>query len=731
VAALLTGAPARAADPVGPVLTAVSIDTTSLGPGQVAQLHYTATSADPLASVGYAYSGAAGSPIYPVTTDSSVSPALDGTVPVSFPQGARNADATLDRVVLTDTQGRSSTWKYDGAVTYAGGASGPATHQVSFTPATVTLSGFTEDRQAPVLNSIALASPSTLTVGDTLTLRYDVTDASLLAQLSVTLTNSLANTSRQLRLRAPDVPATGTVSAAIDNTWANGSWSVRSVQLNDRYLQYSSFGAGGPVDVGAVAFTVSGSTADYEPPVLTSIGPLPKLVARGGTIAIPYSTTDASGVVGGLTVRLRNANGSRFSVLASNLPLSGTLAGPVDLPVGTDLGTYWVEQVTLAEGSERRTYDDLGHQYQNGVRVADHAFDLAHLTTVVGTPPYPVSWAQATAGERALTVVWQRADTTFAPVTSYTITVSPSGRTLTVGPTWTRVTVTGLSNFTAYTATIRANSALGPSAPTSPAAVVPRPHGTRLIAPGDYSGDGHNDLLAQSPSGVLYLFRGNGRGGFASRGTPIARSFGATRILVPRTDPRGGVLSNIFWGVNYSGALQEFSPYLPLDPATAWPMSTGWSGMAKVVCPGDWSGDGYPDIFAIRDNGDLYYYRNVPTTDHLASGVRLGRGWGGYRQVLGAGDQNGDHHSDVLGLRSDGTLWLFPGNGRGGFARGGYKIGSGYGGARTMLSTDWNGDGRPDLLTVDSRGYLRWYAGTGHGHFTAKGVIGSGWGGYL
>lgn len=48
-----------------------------------------------------------------------------------------------------------------------------------------------------------------------------------------------------------------------------------------------------------------------------------------------------------------------------------------------------------------------------------------------------------------------------------------------------------------------------------------------------------------------------------------------------------------------------------------------------------------------------------------------------------------------------------------------------------MLSTDWNDDGRPDLLTVDSRGYLRWYAGNARAQFSYRGVIGSGWGGYL
>ncbi len=53
----------------------------------------------------------------------------------------------------------------------------------------------------------------------------------------------------------------------------------------------------------------------------------------------------------------------------------------------------------------------------------------------------------------------------------------------------------------------------------------------------------------------------------------------------------------------------------------------------------------------------------------VAGGRRrqVGAGFAGWRQILGAGDFDGDGYPDVLGVSPTGALWLFSGNGFGGW----------------------------------------------------------------
>lgn len=731
---------AAAADPVGPVLTSVSIDPSSLGPDQVGQLHYTATSADPLARVSVTYLN---SPAFPFTSDPAATPPLDGTIPVSFPQGAHNGTVTVARVALTDAAGRTSTWTANGYVAYAGGASGPATTTVSFAAAAVTLAGFTEDVQPPVLTAVKVAGSSALTVGDTLTVHYEATDASLLARTSVALYNRLANGTRVIRLTAPDAPASGDWTATIDNTWANGAWIVEAVGLTDRYNQSAVYNATGTgtytpgggfthtVDFSGATFSVSGSSADYEPPVITAIGPAPKLAAMNGTLSIPFTATDASGVVGSMSVRLTSSSGRQFLLQGSDLPLNGTVTGTVTPTPTPDYGPYTVTEVLVQDrAGVVRDYHADGTQTVNGVAIENHSLNLGAVTTTVTDPPIMHS-ATIVPGEGTITVRWLSPYAWDTPTTGFVVTVPRLGKTITAAPSARSVTITGLTDMKPYTVSVQANSTIGLGRAVT-ATVVPRVHGQRIISAGPWDPDTCTDLVTLSSTGVAYLYRGNCRGGFIGPALVIGRGLQDERILVPHATPVPFGSENLFWSVNDDGTFREHAHTttgrIGLDYSYA--IAPGWTGMATAFSPGDWSGDREPDVMGIKDNGDLYYYRHT-SQDTLATGVRLGGGWGSYRQVFGAGDENGDNHADILGLRPDGTLWLYPGNGRGGFARSGYQVASGFAGARTMLATDWNHDGLPDLLTVDSRGNLLFYSGNGHARFTYRGVIGTGWAAYL
>jgi hypothetical protein len=66
-----------------------------------------------------------------------------------------------------------------------------------------------------------------------------------------------------------------------------------------------------------------------------------------------------------------------------------------------------------------------------------------------------------------------------------------------------------------------------------------------------------------------------------------------------------------------------------------------------------------------------------------------------------------------------------------GFIGGGRKIATGFAGARAIMAASFDGHTAMDLLTVDAKGNLRLYSGSTRAHFTYRGVIGTGWTGFL
>ena len=85
--------------------------------------------------------------------------------------------------------------------------------------------------------------------------------------------------------------------------------------------------------------------------------------------------------------------------------------------------------------------------------------------------------------------------------------------------------------------------------------------------------------------------------------------------------------------------------------------------------PGDFTGDGRPDVLAVRSNGGLYLYRGNGRGGFAGSGAKIGAGWGTFVRLFSPGDFTGDGRSDVLAVRSNGGLYLYRGNGRGGVRR--------------------------------------------------------------
>jgi hypothetical protein len=105
----------------------------------------------------------------------------------------------------------------------------------------------------------------------------------------------------------------------------------------------------------------------------------------------------------------------------------------------------------------------------------------------------------------------------------------------------------------------------------------------------------------------------------------------------------------------------------------------------------DWSGDRRADVLAVDSAGRLLLYRGTGAGAFVAGGGSpIGTGWGGFTALLAPGDWSGDGRPDLLARTADGLLLLYRGNGKGGFlSSSGEQIGSGWSslGALTLV---WN-----------------------------------------
>ncbi|HEY9337426.1 MAG TPA: VCBS repeat-containing protein [Kribbella sp.] len=247
-----------------------------------------------------------------------------------------------------------------------------------------------------------------------------------------------------------------------------------------------------------------------------------------------------------------------------------------------------------------------------------------------------------------------------------------------------------------------------------------------VIKDNDFNGDTNSDVLSVDTAGRLWLYPGNGSGGWLSR---IGYSYGwdaMTAILAPGDFDGDGNAD--LMSVDSDGYLRLYSG----NGAGGWLVwkryGSGWNAMTSVFGPGDFNGDGHMDLLARQSTGQLWLYPGDGKGGWLPR-VGYGYGWNVMTSLRGPGDFDGDGFVDVTARDGDGNLWLYRGNGTGGWLAGRTLIGTSWQNLTAIVTPwDFSGDDKVDLLVRNASGYLYMYRGSGTGGWILPPVlVGSGW----
>lgn len=245
--------------------------------------------------------------------------------------------------------------------------------------------------------------------------------------------------------------------------------------------------------------------------------------------------------------------------------------------------------------------------------------------------------------------------------------------------------------------------------------------------PRDVTSDGEQDVLAVvGGTGALRVYSADGTGGWKGSTVPYTSGWSSYSKVLTAGAWDADTVNDVL--------VQDAAGYLYLRSGVgngtfraARRIGSGWTIHNLVLPVGDFDGDGLTDLVARRaSDGALFLYMGNGTGGFKGSRA-IGSGWKTFTAILGPGDFDGDGNRDLLGRKADGSLVLYPGDGSGGFKTA-VVVGRGWQGFTALTAGgDFNGDGTADVLARTADGLLYLYPGNGSGGWKSRVLLGHGW----
>ncbi len=225
-----------------------------------------------------------------------------------------------------------------------------------------------------------------------------------------------------------------------------------------------------------------------------------------------------------------------------------------------------------------------------------------------------------------------------------------------------------------------------------------------LAAVGDLTGDGKGDVLARATRTKLTrVYRGDGAGHIAVGGINATRRFSAANFVAGAGDWNGDGKADVLMRTRTSGSLYVVPGTGRGTFGLPRLLSRSWAGYNSTSVAGDLTGDGRPDIVAMRNH--VVYVAPGVAGGGLGAPVKrqtLTNKWTSV--VSGARDLNGDGVSDVVAYsKTTGGLAILTGKAGSTF---GPTLGvfSGAAGLVKVSSGQLAGSAAPDIVGTNAAG---------------------------
>jgi hypothetical protein len=235
---------------------------------------------------------------------------------------------------------------------------------------------------------------------------------------------------------------------------------------------------------------------------------------------------------------------------------------------------------------------------------------------------------------------------------------------------------------------------------------------TSFFGTGDWDRDGHVDIVVRRNNGDLYLYPGQSRRGYSrADSVQIGNGWNGATFFGMGDWDKDGHLDLVVRRTNGDLYLYPGESRRGTSRADAVQIGNGWNE-STFYGMGDWDRDGHLDLVVRRKNGDLYLYpgeslRGTSRED----AVQIGNGWNG-TTFYGMGDWDRDGHVDLVVRRTNGDLYLYPGESRRGYSQAdAVQIGSGWNDYAFYGMADWDRDGHLDIVARGTNGDLYLYPG--------------------